>query len=431
MSSEKNSAYIQEEIAIILDYSLFKKESNLKAIFNGTHTLVERKSKTKDVSIQPQDKIINIKEFLITHYKETSSVILKYSKGIDIKKLQKFIDETKSNMNKIDVKNNEEKNNNLGLIFHWGLYSVPGYDNVKSAIYRKIQNGSEWYQKRLEAVGTSFRPLSLGDKSTQTYHKINFGDVKTYQEFQKYFYPYDNSKNVFEDWCKIAKQLKAKYMILTAKHHDGYCLWNTKTTDYKYSKSDLLLQFKKTVKKNGFKFGIYFSLMEFNKPVNKEFIVNILAPQLIELSKYKPDYLWLDGNWEIKTQIAIKTITKIIESEFKNVIINDRICKDESVNKKLSSYRVFADRYIPKEKLHEEWQHINTIGLSWGYNRDQSRSESLDHYKTGQQLYDLYTEVVDKGGELLLNFGPKADGSLDENEVKSALEFSKLLSKKL
>lgn len=313
--------------------------------------------------------------------------------------------------------------NKIGTIFHWGLYSVPAFDNIRSAKWRKIQNGSEWYLKRLKDKGMYSN--TLGCTSTKEYHKKNYRDID-YFDFEKQFFV-NNKINVFEDWCELSSQLGAKYMILTAKHHDGFCLWNTKTTNMKYNKEeDLLLKFKTTVKKNGFKFGIYFSLMEFEKPITKEFIKNILAPQLKELALYQPDYLWLDGNWEVKTKTAIKVIINILETDYKGVIINDRICKNDVINKKLSTYRVFGDRYIPEEVIKDKWQHINTIGLSWGYNKQQQK----ENYKTGQELYDLYTNVVNKGGEMLLNFGPKADGSLDENEVESAIKFGKLLHHK-
>ena len=312
----------------------------------------------------------------------------------------------------------------IGTIFHWGIYSVPAFDSIKSALRRRTGNGSEWYLARLEEKAT-WRPLA-GYKDVQDFHAKFYGDMK-YEGFADLFIPKDVN---FDKWMELSKQIGAEYVFLTAMHHDGYCLWDTKTTDHNSVKTgpkmDLLQKFRESAKKHNLKFGVYYSLFTFGKGVTKEYLQKTLEPQMLELLEYQPDYLWLDGNWNVKTKIAIETVVKSVQ-KFKEIgtLVNDRICGDQKINSEISDYRVFGDRYIPDQKLDIKWQSIQTIGLSWGYNGDQRP----ENYKSGQELLELYTVIKERGGDLLLNFGPMSNGELDANEVKSAVEFRELLKK--
>jgi alpha-L-fucosidase len=97
----------------------------------------------------------------------------------------------------------------------------------------------------------------------------------------------------------------------------------------------------------------------------------------------------------------------------KNILVNDRIGKD---NISEASYRVFSDRYIPKEKLDGvKWQHINTIGYSWGYNKMQNKSD----YKTKNEIYELYNQVNNLGGEFLINLGPNENAEIIKEELEA------------
>ena len=224
-----------------------------------------------------------------------------------------------------------------------------------------------------------------------------------------------------KQWIDLAKDLGASYIILTTKHHDGYCLWPSEHAEH-HTTRDIVKDFCDEAKKAGLSYGFYFSWLEFNKSITKEFISNIITPQIRELSVYKPMIWWFDGHWEIKTVYAkdyIMKLCKIIKNE--NVIINDRIPDTD-----YASYRVYEDRYIPViKKLNEQWEHINTIGLSWGYNKQQKKSD----YKNGQELYQLYQKVREKGGRFLLNIGPDEHGNVDVNEMNSLNELKILLQK--
>src|SRR5258706_14213302 len=127
----------------------------------------------------------------------------------------------------LPLKTNNHYDNNIDMIFHWGIYSVPAYDDITSAKGRKIQNGSEWYQKRLLEDGKSY-PVS-GYEETQKYHFEQFSNNKKYEDFADDF----KAENYDPDiWMKLAKNIGCTSVILTSKHHDGYCLWGTETTKF-------------------------------------------------------------------------------------------------------------------------------------------------------------------------------------------------------
>ena len=326
----------------------------------------------------------------------------------------------------------------FGVIFHWGLYSVPAYDYVVSARRRKTQNGSEWYLKRLLENG-NYRPIA-GWKETQEYHSQNYNNVDYYNFENSFAIMNPESKGIKiinwnpDNWMTLCKEIGASYVILTAKHHDGFCLWNTKTTDHNSYKSichkDILLEFANSARRRGLRFGIYYSWLEFNKSCTIKYFDEVVIPQINELMLYNPDIWWFDGDWECNSKYTndkMIEICKLLKQRNPRVEINDRIGGKD--NKKdinflgESTYRVYSDREIPIVVPRVPWEHINTIGLSWGYNKQQ---ESKD-YKSLEQLFDLYKRVTVMGGRFLLNLGPKADGSLDENEVTRLRELGSLI----
>jgi alpha-L-fucosidase len=295
----------------------------------------------------------------------------------------------------------------FGIIIHYGLYSYYGYDDINSAKRRRVQNGSEWYFGRL-IDNNDFRPIS-GHKSTKKYHKENYGDINYFDNLDKITYDKDKVK----EWVSVAKSKGASYIILTSKHHDGVLLFDSKTSPLK-SQLDICCVFSDECKKQNIQFGFYYSWFEFGVSFTKIYFKNYCVPQLEELLKYEPNYMWFDGDWKITQKTIQKEIRGIVESmKTKNILVNDRIGKN---NYDVASYRVFSDRYIPKEKLDSlKWQHINTIGYSWGYNKMQNKSD----YKTKNEIYELYNHVNNLGGTFLINLGPNENAEIIDEELEA------------
>lgn len=296
----------------------------------------------------------------------------------------------------------------MGFIFHIGLYSFFGYDDIESARRRRLGNGSEHFLARIQEQ--NYRPISGSTEAKSYFSRFNIDYFKA---------PFIIERQAIENWLDICVECKASHAIITARHHDGFCLWNTRTTREK-PYNDIIQIFKEECQKRGLHFGIYYSWFEFLKPMTIEYFNTVCVPQLQELDQYNPEMIWFDGDWKITQKTLIEQVAQIV-TYFRNkgISINDRITK-QNVN--LASYYVGPDRNIPQTPM-TNWQHITTIGLSWGYNREQQ----VKDYKTGKQIYDTLNYVANNGGYLLLNIGPKHDGILDQNEVNSLKEFSNLM----
>lgn len=283
---------------------------------------------------------------------------------------------------------------------------------------RREGNGTEWYLKRLTETST-FRPIA-GCKETKEFHAERYGD-RSYFELSDQFLAdqWDCDK-----WMQIWKNCGASYVIITAKHHDGYCMWDTNTTSRSSAvtgpRRDVLREFITSAEKYGLAFGIYYSLFEFNVPMTKEFVEEVIVPQFDELLAYNPAIFWFDGNWEIKTKFAAQRVTELWQraKEF-GCIINDRVpnVPKEENELGLSDYRVFGDRSVLPTNPTVPWESIHTVGNSWGINKYNNC------YKSADDILNLYTTVTDLGGKLLLNFGPDEHGVLDENEFRIVEEF--------
>lgn len=298
----------------------------------------------------------------------------------------------------------------LGMIFHIGLYSFFGYDDIKSARRRRVGNGSEWYLERLQE--RSYRPVSGSDNTQKNHLKYGIN----YNYFNA---PFSVNRERISEWMDICVKCRATYVIITTRHHDGFCLWNTKTTNKK-TQEDIVLIFKEEAEKRGLIFGIYYSWFEFLETMTIDYFTRICIPQINELLTYSPRMIWFDGSWKITQKMLLEYIRNmVIFLKNNGIVINDRIGES---NKDVASFYVGSDRFIPSQPMNN-WQHINTIGLSWGYNKEQ---EDCD-YKSGRQLFELLKTVVFLGGNLLLNIGPKHDGFLDSHELRSLNELSGLL----
>lgn len=300
----------------------------------------------------------------------------------------------------------------ISFIFHIGLYSFFGYDDIKSARRRKTQNGSEWILERLQQ--RSYRPVS-GSESAQK-HFLKYGVGYNY-----FSAPFSVNREKIAEWMDICVKCRATSVIITSRHHDGFCLWNTTKTEKK-TREDIVLIFKEEAEKRKLIFGIYYSWFEFLEPMTIDYFDKICIPQINELLRYSPKIIWFDGDWKIKSKTLIEYIRNMtVYLRGNGILINDRICE---TNKDVASFYCGSDRFLPSQPI-SNWQHINTIGLSWGYNKEQ---EEVD-YKSGRQLFELFRNVVSLGGNFLLNIGPKHDGELDPRELRSLNEFSELISR--
>lgn len=302
----------------------------------------------------------------------------------------------------------------FGIFIHWGVYSVPAWAPTGKDIpvYSKY---AEWYWNRMnnsDSIGTMFK----------NHHNKIYGPSFQYQDFATDFKAELFNPN---EWAELFRAAGAKYIVLTSKHHDGFTLWpsaqswNWNSVDVGAHR-DLAGDLSKAVKAKGLHMGFYYSLYEWFNPLYKsdlnKYVDEHMIPQMKDLvNKYHPDIFWTDGEWEHQSN-AWKSTQFLSwlynESPVKEkVVVNDR-WGSETRSKHGGIYTteydlVFEDN-TKEKKITHPWEECRGIGGSFGYNR----AEKLEDYATSQQLVHMLVEKVARGGNLLLDIGPTADGRI-------------------
>ena len=318
-------------------------------------------------------------------------------------------------------------NAKLGIFIHWGLYSVPAWatptttpDKVKDwKAFYKSNPYSEWYLNSLRINGSP----------TQAHHEKVYGKSYDYYSFKDTLLQKTANWNA-DSWTDVFARIGAKYVVFTTKHMDGYTMYPSSIPNpffYKEkinSPRDFTGELCQSVREKGMKFGVYYS-GGLDLTFNQSPITN-LWPDLFQsmpkslaytayadcqvhelIRRYKPDILWNDVNYPQNGDFLG------ILSELFNLnpqaVTNDRWGQyPEMYNFTTPEYQVM-DSIVTKK-----WETCRGIGYSFGYNR----VEGDEHLLSSEALIHLLIDVVSKNGNLLLNVGPKADGSIPENQLK-------------
>src|SRR5690606_31977482 len=223
----------------------------------------------------------------------------------------------------------------------------------------------------------------------------------------------------------VFKKSGAKYVVLTSKHHEGYTLWDNPQANATWGRnwnavsgtpgSDLLGDLSKSVRDAGLKMGYYYSLYEWLNPLwlsnKKAFVEEHMIPQFKDLViKHKPAVIFSDGEWDL-TDTAWRSAELLAwlfnESPVKDeVVVNDRW--GSNTRNKYNNVLYATSEYGAGMSSNIVWEESRGIGNSYGYNR----MESADDYKTDYDLILILIDVVSRGGNLLLDIGPTADGRI-------------------
>jgi len=304
----------------------------------------------------------------------------------------------------------------FGIFIHWGVYSVPAFSSPDTY--------SEWYWHSLDAD-----PETMNEKQrerhrvTQEFHDRVYGEDFAYPQFAPMF-----KAELFDptQWARIFKQSGARYVALTSKHHDGYTLFNSEEANKHWGRPwnsvdvgpgrDLLGELGDAVRAEGLKMGFYYSLYEWFNPLwvtdRELFVDQHLIPQFKDVvTRYKPAIIFSDGEWDMpaedwKSEELLAWLYN--ESPVKDdVIVNDRWGKGARHNHG-GYYTTEYGAGMPDAS--HPWEENRGMGFSYGYNRN----EPLSNYRTGKELVWMLADLVARGGNLLLNVGPTADGRIPE-----------------
>ena len=294
------------------------------------------------------------------------------------------------------------KNAKLGIFIHWGIYSVNGVSESWSFFNNYLSHNN--YMKQLDG-----------------FNAANYNP---------------------QEWVKLIKESGAKYAVMTSKHHDGVTLWDTKAinpvTTFKHSaaKKDLLSPFVAELKKSGLKTGIYFSLPDWSHPGYDVFtrerkryqlaaeparwntFMTYFHTQLSEISTtFKPDLLWFDGDWEHSAdEWQSAKVLRNLRKHNPNIIVNSRL-------------NHHGDYETPEQGIpvlrpeNDYWELCYTMNDSWGYQPFDNK------YKSPNMIIRTLVDCISMGGNLLLDIGPKADGTIPEEQVNILKQLGRWTNK--
>ncbi len=296
----------------------------------------------------------------------------------------------------------------FGMFIHWGLYAVPAGE------WGDSKDHAEWIRT------TAKIPLD------------------TYNQFIDEFNP---SKFNAAEWVKLAKIAGMKYIVITSKHHDGFCLWDSKYTDFDIMSTpyeqDILKQLAKECEKEDIKLCFYHSIMDWHHPdylprrgwetsrsadgADFDEYVNYMKKQLKELlTKYgEIGVLWFDGEWEKTWTSTYGTdLYHYVRSLQPEIIINNRVGVGRSGMAGITKEGEFGgdfgtpEQQIPATGLSGvDWETCMTMNKHWGYN-------SIDKdFKSTADLIHKLADIASKGGNFLLNIGPTAEGLFPQESV--------------
>ncbi|HSB27409.1 MAG TPA: alpha-L-fucosidase, partial [Pyrinomonadaceae bacterium] len=253
------------------------------------------------------------------------------------------------------------------------------------------------------------------------FHKRVYGADIPYQDFVPQF-----KAELFDPdhWAELFANSGAKYVVLTSKHHEGFTLWPSKDASRTWGrpwnsveigpKRDLLGDLSEAVRRKGLRMGYYYSLYEWYNPLwladKPRYVQEHVFPQFRDLvTRYKPAIIFSDGEWEMSSADwhAPELLAWLFnDSPVKDeVVINDRWGSD--TRHKHGGY--WTTEYTAgMSGIDHPWEENRGMGVSYGYNR----AEDLNVYHTGRDLIFILVDTVSRGGNLLLDIGPKADGTI-------------------
>lgn len=307
----------------------------------------------------------------------------------------------------------------FGVLMHWGLYSVPGIVESWSIC------SEDWIVRER-------KPTYEEDKAWYWSQKDSLNPVN-----------FDPSK-----WADVMKKAGMKYMIFTTKHHDGFCMFDTKYTDFsiahgpfgKDPRHNIAKEVFNAYRNKGFMIGCYFSKpdwhskwfwnpyyatpnrrINYKKQQHPDWWQNYRKFTQNQLNELTTDYgnidiLWLDGGWITGEEIGLDTI--LVDARKRNP---GMISVDRTIRGKNENYQT-PEQGIPAKQLDIPWESCITLSHAWGWTPNAK-------FKSPNKVIGILSEIVAKGGCLALGVGPKADGTLQPEVVNNLLQIGNWLNK--
>ncbi|UAB69201.1 alpha-L-fucosidase [Vibrio sp. SCSIO 43132] len=322
-----------------------------------------------------------------------------------------------------------------------------------------FEGAKGWFEISRFGMFIHFGLYSLGAR----HEWLKEREEMTTEEYTKYFEQFDPDLFDARDWARQARAAGMKYVVLTAKHHDGFCLWDSSTTDFKSTNTpfgrDIIKEYVDALKEEGLKVGFYYSLIDWH---HSHFPIDVFHPQknhpdALEInadrditlySRYmhdqvhelmtqfgEIDIIWFDFSYPTRTYRDMpgkgrvdwdsENLERMVRDLQPNIIIGDRLDLPRDMNSipDLVTPEQYTPRTAPSiEGVPVRWEACHTLSGSWGYHRDEST------WKDASQLINLLVDTVSLGGNLLMNVGPTGRGNFDQRAQNALKIYGKWLS---
>jgi alpha-L-fucosidase len=304
----------------------------------------------------------------------------------------------------------------FGIFVHANLATVPAWS--------PIGEYSDWYRSHLgeDVADVLLHPKPMVE--VLAHHRDRWGHIEQFDDFLPLL-TYDRFDA--EAWAQLVAQAGAGYSVLVTKHHDGWSWWDAPNTErtmlHGGPKRNVLAEYAAACERNDIVFGTYYSLLDWGdlRFPDPSYVSEVLHPHVLDLvERYGSRVLWGDGHWGHgpdlwRTHELLEQIWKIDPT----VVVNDRWWASADDVPAGSPALVQTFEYqAPGGIIDTPWELCRGIGASFCHNR----AERAEHHLSGFAIVALLTEVVAKGGHLLLNVGPAADGTIPELQRQPLLE---------
>jgi alpha-L-fucosidase len=334
----------------------------------------------------------------------------------------------------------------LGIFIHWGLYSVPAWAPLTGELNEVAaeQGWATWFANNPYAEWY-LNTLRIEGSPTYQHHIKTYGQDLSYDDFVPLFNEATQKWNPGE-WADLIKQAGARYAVLTTKHHDGFLLWPSRHPNpFKkgyFSERDLVGELTEAVRAQGLKMALYYSGgidWTFNPKVVQDVTdIQTAVPQTSDyieyatkhwrelIDRYQPIILWNDIAYPAATDLNI--LFADYYNQMPEGLVNDRFTqrfefKDGGILSD-NHYDFRTPEYASFDEITEfKWETTRGIGYSFGYNQ----IEGPENYLSLEDLIHSFVDIVSKNGNLLLNMGPMADGTIPDLQRERLLGLGQWL----
>ncbi len=359
----------------------------------------------------------------------------------------------------------------LGIFIHWGLYSIPAYAPKRNIIDNLTEGGWEYHFQNNPYSEWYMNSMKLEGSDTWRYHRKRYGKNFDYKDFLE---PFTEAVEKWDpdEWASLFEKAGARYVVMDAKHHDGFLLFNSRSAppviDGWCTERDVVGELADHVRSRGMKYGVYYSSAldwSFNEepirdmadlltngPTDKTYLDYVWKHWIEMIERYEPAVLWSDIGFP-----PGRDLSRLFAKYYNTVpqgVVNDR-WKQTSTPlqwmfrrypvRKLINYfakKMWVDgnlttmspphcdyvtpEYSSFDEISEKkWECVRGIGTSFGYNFQ----ETSEDYISSDELVHMLADIVSKNGNLLINVGPDGDGKIPKEQKEVLLDLGDWLDK--